>query len=151
MNLHGIVGPIIATVNPMTPAVVLISTGYTTLATGKREPTYQVPYLQATAQVQPLTFRDIQQIDGLNLQGVRVAIYLFGQIDGLVRSKSKGGDLVSIASGAHAGVYLVATVLEQWPDWVKVAATLQDDATIQPTSPSLDYSDPANSQYLPGL
>ncbi len=151
MNLHGIAGPIIATVNPMTSAVVQISSGYTTLPTGRRQPAYQEPYLQMTAQVQPLTFRDIQQIDGLNLQGMRVAIYLYGKIDGLVRAKSKGGDLVSIYDGVHAGVYLVALVLEQWPDWVKVAATLQDDAPVPPSSPSLDYSDPDNSQYLPGL
>jgi len=35
-------------------------------------------------------------------------------------------DRVTIASGTHRGVYLVAMVLEQWNDWVKVAATLQN-------------------------
>lgn len=125
MNLHGIAGPIVASVNPKTPAIIKLSSGYTTLDDGSRVPTYRQPYLQSMAQVQPLTFRDIQQIDGLNLQGIRVGIYLDGELNGLVRSDRKGGDLVVISTGVHAGTYLVALVLEQWPDWVKVAATLQ--------------------------
>lgn len=124
MNLHGIAGPIVASVNPKTPATVMVSAGYTTLPDGSRTPAYQTP-VQTMAQVQPLTFRDIQQLDGLNLQGMRVGIYLDGQLDGLVRSQGKGGDLVVISTGVHAGTYLVAVVLEQWPDWVKIAATLQ--------------------------
>jgi len=125
LNLHGIAGPIVASVNPKTPAIVKISSGYTTLADGSRTPAYELPFTQTMAQVQPLTFRDIQQLSGLNLQGMRVGIYLDGKLDGLVRSARKGGDLVVINSGVHAGTYLVALVLEQWPDWVKVAATLQ--------------------------
>jgi hypothetical protein len=125
VDLNSLAAPLISTVNPKTPATVQISAGYTTLPSGQRVPQYQIPTMSVLAQVQPLTFRDIQQIDGLNLQGVRVAIYLYGSLDGLVRSEGKGGDLVSITSGVHAGDYLVAMVLEQWPDWVKVAATLQ--------------------------
>jgi len=32
-------------------------------------------------------WRDIQQLDGLNLQGTRKAIYLKGEIDGLHRGR----------------------------------------------------------------
>lgn len=77
------------------------------------------------AQVQSLTFRDLTQIEGLNLQGTRRAIYLSGRIDGIVRSRHKGGDLISLPDGTE---WLVAQVLEQWPDWCKVAVTLQDGA-----------------------
>lgn len=80
------------------------------------------------AQVQPLTWRDIQQIDGLNLEGTRRKIYLFGAVDGLVRPKRKGGDLITIATGGvNDGIWLVAQVLEQYPDWVSAAITLQSD------------------------
>ena len=79
------------------------------------------------AQVQPMTWRDLQQVEGLNLQGTRRTIFLFGRADGVVRPLAKGGDLVTIATGgANDGAYLVAQVLEQFPDWVKVAATLQN-------------------------
>lgn len=150
MNLHGLASPLISIVNPKTPAGVRLSSGWTTQPNGARIPAYSAE-LSVLGQVQPMTYRDIQQVDGLNLQGTRVGIYLYGQLDGLVRSLGKGGDLVIIRVGVHAGVYLVATVLEQWPDWVKVAATLQNDPIPPDNTPSLDFSDPDNSQYLPGL
>jgi hypothetical protein len=79
------------------------------------------------AQVQPMTWRDLQQVSGLNLQGTRRKIYLFGRVDGIVRVLHKGGDLITIApGGVNDGVYLCTQVLEQWPDWVSVAAVLQD-------------------------
>lgn len=75
------------------------------------------------AQIQSLTFRDLQQIDGLNLQGNRNGIYFYGAIDGIVRPDNKGGDLITFPDGT---VWLVAMVLEDWPDWCKVAATRQN-------------------------
>lgn len=125
MNLHAIAGPIIAAVNPMILATLRASSGNTTLASGKRTPNYSADQL-VPAQVQALTFRDIQQVEGLNLQGTRVAIYLYGKVSGLIRAQQDGGDIIIISAGANAGTYLVAMVLEQWPDWVKVACTLQN-------------------------
>lgn len=77
-------------------------------------------------QVQPITWRDLQQNEGINLSGVRWKIYLRGQVDGIIRPERKGGDLITIASGRHQGVWLVAQVLEQFPDWVCAAITLQN-------------------------
>lgn len=122
MNLHGIAGPAVAAVNPQVPVRIQISTGYTTEATGRRVPTYAPP-ITRMAQVQPLTFRDLQQIEGLNLQGERRGIYLFGHIDGIVRQESKGGDLITLPDDS---VWLVAMILEDWPDWVKAAITRQN-------------------------
>jgi hypothetical protein len=127
MNLHGIVSGLIGAVNPHVPATLLVSTGFTVDDDGKRIPTYAAP-VTVTAQVQALTFRDIMQVDGLNLQGTRRAIYLYGEVDGLVRVSQRGGDLITLADGPNVGVWLVAQVLEQWPDWCKVAATLQNGA-----------------------
>lgn len=79
------------------------------------------------AQIQPMTWRDIQQMEGITLQGTRWKIYLYGQVDGLVRQESKGGDLIILPPPSpHAGTWLVVQVLEQWPDWVCAAITLQD-------------------------
>lgn len=78
-------------------------------------------------QIQPMTWRDIQQLDGLTLQGTRKKIYLFGEVDGLVRSKNKGGDLIK---DSYGNTWLVAQILEQWydatPSWVAAAVTLQN-------------------------
>lgn len=76
--------------------------------------------------VQPMTWRDLQQLDGVNVEGARWKIYLEGQVDGVVRPEKKGGDLVVISSGPHAGTWLVGQVLEQFPNWVCAAIVLQN-------------------------
>lgn len=106
----------------MAPVTVQLSQGYSTAADGTQIPAYSAP-VAAQAQIQALTFRDLQQIDGLNLNGTRRAIYLFGDIQGVVRVSSKGGDLITFADGS---IWLTALALETWPDWCKVAAVLQD-------------------------
>lgn len=88
-------------------------------------PIAMVSALVIPGQVQPLTFKDIQQLDGLNIQGSQRAIYFDQQIDGIVRADRKGGDLVTTPDGK---VWLVTLVLEAWPDWTKVAVTLQNGA-----------------------
>ena len=55
--------------------------------------------LNLTAQIQPVGWRDIQMMDGIVLQGTRYKIYLWGEIDGLVRVEKKGGDLVVVPAG----------------------------------------------------
>ncbi len=82
-----------------------------------------------SAQVQPITWRDLQQLEGLNLSGTRRKIYLYGSVDSVNRVNRKGGDLVTIANGGvDDGVWMVAQVLEQFPDWVSCAATQQNGA-----------------------
>lgn len=82
-------------------------------------------------QVQALTFRDLQQISGLNLNGSRRAIYLLGDIDSVSRPQMKGGDVITFPNGS---VWLVAVALETWgaagssDAWCKVVATLQNNA-----------------------
>jgi hypothetical protein len=125
MNLHGIVSGVISAVNPMIPVTVQVSLPPTLNAA--RKPIAQYGYPQIVpAQIQPLTWRDIQQLDGINLGGVRWKVYLYGQVDGLVRPERKGGDLIIIAAGRHQGTWLVAQVLEQWPDFVLAAITQQN-------------------------
>lgn len=77
----------------------------------------------AFGDVQNLTYRDLQQLDGLNLQGTRRKIYVNGHIYGVVRATNKGGDLITDKNGL---VWLTAMVLEHWQGWTSVAATLQN-------------------------
>lgn len=124
MNLHSIVGGTINTVNPRVRVQLQRSSGYTTDATGRQVPTYDPPVV-AYAQIQSLTFTDIQQVSGLNLQGNRRAMYLDGAWEGLERSARKGGDLIT---GPDGKVWLVAMVLERWHHWVKVAVIEQNNS-----------------------
>lgn len=84
--------------------------------------------LTLTGQVQPITTRDLAQMEGINLGGVRWKIYLSGEVDAIVRDEKKGGDLITISTGRHQGVWLVVQILEQWPDWC-VAAIVQQNGS----------------------
>ena len=124
MNLHGIVSPYIGLVNPQILATLKKSSGYTSGADGSRVPTY-VAYKDVLVQVQALGYNDIQQVSGLNIQGVRRKIYLNGDWEGVIRADQKGGDIIVMPDGT---TYLVVLVLEHWPDWTSAAVTLQNNS-----------------------
>lgn len=80
------------------------------------------------AQVQPLTNRDLLQLEGLNLGGDKKAVYVTGDVEGVIRVRLKGGDLVDLPDGS---VWLVNQTLESFDTtagWTKFAITLQDGA-----------------------
>lgn len=77
-------------------------------------------------QLQPISFGDLQQLEGVNLGGNKMSLYVNGDINGVVRYRFKGGDLVDLPDGS---VWLVAQQLEGWnmtAGWTKAAITLQD-------------------------
>lgn len=130
MNLHGIVAGAVGAVNPMIVATILESDGYTIAATGKQVPVYKAP-VSVKVQVQALEFGDLRQLEAMNVQGERRAVYIYGsEWNGISRIDERGGDLLIFPErpGADPRTWLVAVVLEKWPDWVKVAVTLQNDA-----------------------
>ena len=116
-------------VNPNVSAELWKSTGSTTSPSGKRTPTYRK--LPVTLQVQSLTYSDIQQLDGLNIEGVRRAIYTSTQIAAIIRVQQKGGDLIVFPKGTpgvpEGTTWLAAHTLERWSNFCKIAITLQDD------------------------
>ena len=121
MNLHRIAASATRTVTPGLPAVVKQSAGYTTATDGSQVPAYTLT--QATADLQALTGRDIERLNGLNVQGVTEKAYLTGNFEGVFRVLGKGGDLLVV----NGRTYLVSAVLERWPDWCCVALTMQTD------------------------
>ena len=126
MNLHGIAGPVIAAVNPMTPARLQVSNGVTIQPDGTEIPRYLAPSITVNAQVQPISTADLRQLEGVNLGGVRWKAYLFGAVNSIVRPEKKGGDLLTLYTGRHKGVWLVVQVLEQFPDWCCAAIVQQN-------------------------
>lgn len=124
MNLHSIVSNLIGMVNPMQTATVQRSNGYTTDDSGRQVPTY-APLKIITCQIQSLTYTDLMQIDGLNIQGVKRKIYINGHLDAVIRSRREGGDLIILQNGE---TYLIVQILEHWPDWSSLAVVLQTDS-----------------------
>jgi hypothetical protein len=131
LNLHAAVRPAINAVNPDQTIQWRRSTGYTIGAGLKQEPTYAADE-PVQGNVQSLTWTDLQHRDMQNIQGVARAVYLFGNVQGVVRPDSKGADLLVFPQnrGGTPQLWLVAAVLETaTPDamgWCKVGVVLQD-------------------------
>lgn len=94
-------------------------------------------------QMQSATGRDLRQVEGLNLNGTLRAVYFNGEVDAIVRSFRKGGDVIIDTSGNE---WLVAQVLEQWPDWCKVMVVLQNSAGAGAPGYGVDFL-----PFIPGL
>ena len=125
MNLHGIVSGLVGAVNPPLACLLTASTGTTTGADYTPVPTYAAP-VTIMVQVQSLTYDDLMQTNGLNIQGEKRAMYIQGNWNGVVRSANKGGDLITTPDGK---VWLCAMVLENLSlssGWTKIAAVLQN-------------------------
>lgn len=120
LNLHQIASIAISIVNPNVDGVIRQSAGYTTGADGTRSPSYTD--LPVTMQVQSASNEELRQMEGLNLQGSKSVVYLYGDWSGLVRHDKQGGDLLVYGNQ----VWLIVTVLENWPTWSKIAITLQN-------------------------
>jgi hypothetical protein len=123
MNLHALASGAISAVNPMAIAIVQRSTGYTTDDSGRQVPTY-APLKSIRCQIQSLTYNDLFQVDGLNIQGVKRKIYINGHLDAIIRSRREGGDLIQMQNG---DTYLIVQILEHWPDWSSFVVVLQTD------------------------
>jgi hypothetical protein len=125
MNLSALVGGVIGAVNPKVEAQYRASTGSTSAPSGRRTPTYADP-VSVLVQKQALTYKDLQQLQGVNLNGEACAIYVEGDWRGVSRPAGRGGDLLTLPDGT---VWLVVHVLEnffQTAGWAKVAAVLQN-------------------------
>ena len=130
MNLNQIVAPYTAAVAPQQPATMYLSTGQSATAPdGGRTPLYATPFTLSCA-IQPVSTGDLRKLEGLNIQGVTEKLYLNGQLRGLQRINSLGGDLVVLRDGT---TYLVKAVLEAWRFvsdgnwWCCCAVILQND------------------------
>lgn len=120
MNLHGIVSGAVGAVNPQTKAMLSISAGYVTSPDGTQLPAYLRPK-PVLLQIQALTGPDLKQLDNLNIQGSTQAVYVSGDVEGVVKPDGKGGDLLVF----NHQIWLTTAVLERWPDWVKIAVLRQ--------------------------
>lgn len=124
MNLHGVVGPLVSAVNPKIRALYNKNIGYVTTADGVRVPSY-APVQFVDIQKQPISYKDLAQIEGLNLAGEKCVIYASTELKSVDRATNSGGDLLTFNDGS---VWLVVMPLEDFfatAGWVKVAAVKQ--------------------------
>lgn len=120
MNLNSIAAGAVGAVNPQTKAMLSISAGYVTSPDGTQVPAYLRPK-GVMLQVQALTGKDLAQLDNLNIQGSTQAVYVNGDVEGVVKPDGKGGDLLVF----NHQIWLTTAVLERWGQWVKIAVIRQ--------------------------
>lgn len=122
MDLHGIAAGAIGAVNPFVAAQLIASTGNTVNPDGSVTPGYAAP-VPMQIQAQELSFKDLQHIENLNLQGILKSIYCPGTVQAVNRLAGTGGDKIVIAGDT----YLAVAISEQWPNWCRVIGQLQVD------------------------
>jgi hypothetical protein len=120
MDIRSIANSCINVVNPDIPVTVKKATGYTIGTGAKQIPTYATGVV-GMAQLQALDSKELQQLDGLNINGTIKGIYLRGVLAGVIRPNQTGGDLILIG----AETWLVVKVFEGWAGWTKCAICLQ--------------------------
>jgi hypothetical protein len=129
MDLRGIANQASNTVNPNIIVILQTSNGFTIGSGNRQQPQYNSP-LSGPAQIQALDNSDLKQLEGLNISGSIRALYVKGNLAGVIRPDSKGGDLVTINPQPGVpllviGQWLTTKVLESWPDWTKVVICKQ--------------------------
>lgn len=128
MKLRSIVNGAIQGINRDQQITWLQSAGYATAPDGTRTPTQASTQIRAN--VQALSGTDLRLAEGLNMQGVMRSVYLHGDVEGIVRSDGKGGDILQfpLVPGGTVHNWLVTQVMETWPTWCRVIVTLQNSA-----------------------
>ena len=125
MNLYAITSPSISAVNPQISVVWVQANGSTTDTAFHRTPSTTTTTVQA--QVQGLSAADMAHTDGLNIQGVKRSVHMYGNVQGVVRADQKGGDILQFPEvpGGSIKNWRVVSVMETWPDWARVIVVMQ--------------------------
>lgn len=121
IDVRAIANAAIQPVNNDVSVTIKKNTGYTIGAGRRQQATYS--NITGMAQVQALDNKDLIKLEGLKLQGNIRALYLQGELHGILRADQLGNDMVIYDSR----VWIVAKVLETWPTWTKVAILEQVD------------------------
>lgn len=128
MNVFGIANAAVQIVNRNIPATWRRSEGYTIDEAGLQIPQYIDT--DVSVQSQAVSGDSLAFTNGLDIQGVMRSVYMYGNVQGVVRSDERGGDLLIFPQTPRdpAQVWKIVTVVETWPDWAHVIAVLQTDA-----------------------
>ncbi len=130
-SIHGLVSAAVGTVNAFVPATISHSAGVSQGGSqGKFDRTPVYTDLPASIQVQALDWRDLNQMDGINIQGGARKIYVKGEVAGVLRGAQTGGDKVTFPPNTpgifEGSVWLVVKIFEQWPGWASAAIVVQN-------------------------
>lgn len=132
MNLHAIVSPAIAAINPNTIGDLYVSTGAQAGNTAndyKPQPTFQ-KYPSVAFQVQAVSGVGtdgpiLQHLDSLGIQGTLRSVWYNGNVEAVDRVLNKGGDVMFMLGQWWLCVQLVESWDQDGP-WTHFIAQLQN-------------------------
>jgi len=133
MRLRQIVNPLTNTINSNIIVTLQTSAGYSIGAGQRQQPVYN-PAITGLGQIQALDNSELAHLENLNIQGTLRALYMYGNLAAVMRSDSKGGDIVTIKSGRGKTAQLPYTATQTSivtiphglgiiPDQVKILTT----------------------------
>ncbi len=125
INVRAMANTAIQAVNPNQLIPWIQSNGSTTDAAFHRTPSTTTTTVQA--QIQGLSASDMAHTDGLNIQGVKRSVHMYGNVQGVVRADQKGGDILRFPEvpGGAVKNWRVVSVMETWPTWARVIVVMQ--------------------------
>lgn len=131
IDVFGIANSAIQIVNENIPATWRRSNGYLIDDAGIQTPQYIDTAVKV--QSQAVSGDTLAFTEGLNIQGIMRSVYMYGNVQGVVRSDERGGDLLLFSQipGDPVQTWKVVAVVETWPDWAHVIAVLQTDESDQ--------------------
>lgn len=144
MDIYGLANSAIQVLNENQNIIWKKSTGYTTdEETGQRTPQYQEIEIQA--QIQPMSSDTLQFVDGMNQGGLSRSVWMIGDVQSVLRSEQRGGDLLifPLEGETTPSVWKVTSVIEAWQNYAHVVAVLQLDE--YDNTERLEPTEPANS------
>lgn len=128
-------GPV-TMVNPDTTATLRKATGYTTDSAFKRVPVFEDT--KGLLQVQAVTARELQFVEGQNQNDVLRKVILDGRWSAVNRQELGGGDkfIFALSGSRQEFLWKVVQVLEAWADWSSVIVALEAPWPLVPNPPN---------------
>jgi hypothetical protein len=122
LDVFGLAGNAITSINPQFSANILYSTGVSVVNDdGSQVPIYNS--VSVMIEVQAASSEDLKQIETISQQGDYRVVYVYGALNALNRPLQIGGDKLQF----YGSTWLVTQQLEDWGngEWSKVVATRQ--------------------------
>lgn len=125
INVRSLANMATQNVNPNRMVKLEVNQGYTVNDYGEQVAAFLSEDVEI--QSQSLSNSDKRLLDGINLQGEYISIYVYGAVDGIRRWIQKGSSRFIFPAYGEAAtvVWNVEMVAESWPTWTRVIACRQ--------------------------
>lgn len=125
INVRALANMATQNVNPNRMVTLEVNQGYTVNEYGEQVAAFLTEEVEI--QSQSLSNSDKRLLDGINLQGEYITIYVYGAVDGIRRWIQKGSSRFIFPAYGESDpvVWNVEMVAESWPTWTRVIACRQ--------------------------